>query len=286
MDVNMKRIFASILFVLVMVAAPLAGRAQTFVNGFTSTGATNINMGATFKGSIFVQALADPSAPTVTVNTTGSSTHTYYIVGHDGSAACGSGNEAVSNVSAGTTVTNSASTPNNSILLPSVWLYYDVLKDATNTSIATCILRGSTVTDTGQATSAYTAPVANTSGGINGVAGTQTWSTANLTGTDTINFGVGAKRKVILTANETLTISDSRAGSASSIYVDFLEICQNATGNWTLTFANTNMYGPNQTSTTFAPAYTLVAHSCDFYEILWNGTKFITALGINNVIDN
>ena len=157
------------LLALFLVLVPATGYATgpTFSQGFTATGPVSLNQGAQHIGSLYVQAIADPSAPTVTVNTTGSASHSYYIVGHDGAASCGSGHEGTSNVSSPTTASNSSSPQNNTITLPTAYSFYDVLRDATNTSIATCVAGGSSVVDTGQSTSAYTAPNANTTGGIN-----------------------------------------------------------------------------------------------------------------------
>lgn len=194
----MKRIVSAI-FAVVMMLIPLAGRATppTFSQGFTSNSTSNLNAGVGINGSINVAVLANPSAPTVTVNTTGSSSHTYYIVGHDGAGTCGSGNEGVSAVSSGTTAANSSSPVNNTITLPSTtgYVYYDVLKDATNTSLATCIAAGSSVNDTGQATAAYTAPTRNSTGDIRGnVTYNATPTLTNVAGTSVTVNSSGSNR--------------------------------------------------------------------------------------------
>lgn len=175
----MNNYCAKALLLLSLLIAPFAydgcdppaafAAGPTFANGFTSNGPTALNQGTNLTGSIYVNAIADPSAPSVTVNTTGSASHTYYIVGHDGAATCGSGHEGVSAVSAGTTASNSSSPANNAITVPTAYLYYDVLRDATNTSIATCVAGGSVVTDTGQSSSAYSAPAGNTTAQIRNI---------------------------------------------------------------------------------------------------------------------
>ena len=183
--IQLKRFLSAGILILVLCSlAQAAG--PTFANGFTANGPAALNQGTTIKGTIFVSSIADPSAPSVTVNTTGAASHTYYLVGHDGAAACGSGNEGHSGTSAGTVASNSASPANNSITVPSVFPFYDVLEDATNKSLATCVAAGSVVSDTGQGTSAYTNLGASTEGQINGATlGSTTFASPTFSGTTT-----------------------------------------------------------------------------------------------------
>jgi hypothetical protein len=101
-----------------------------------------------------VQALATPAQPTVTPNATGTTTYSYYIVARDGA-----GNRTL--VSPVQTITNGAATPNNTITWAAVpgAVSYDVLKNNTSTLLATVTV--TTLTDTGQATSALAAPTRN-----------------------------------------------------------------------------------------------------------------------------
>lgn len=110
-------------------------------------------------GGARIQALATPSAPTVTpVGTPGSTTYTYYVVARDRN-----GNRSL--ISPATTITNGNATLNatnyNAISWPAVpgAVSYDVLKGNTSTLLAN--VTGTSVNDTGQVTSAYTPPVRN-----------------------------------------------------------------------------------------------------------------------------
>lgn len=107
--------------------------------------------------------LDNPLAPTVTnVGTTGSTTYTYYIVATDAW-----GNKTLVSP-AGTTTTGNAtlsSTNYNTISWQPVQgaVSYDVLKGNTSTALATGVT-GTSINDTGQSTSTYTAPTSNTTG--------------------------------------------------------------------------------------------------------------------------
>lgn len=112
-------------------------------------------------GSQRNQALTNPSAPGVsTVGATGSSSYTYYIVANDG-------NGGKTLVSAGTTIATANATLSASNYNKITWSAipgaqsYDVLKADTGHSIALGVT-GTSFNDTGVSSSAYTAPVRNT----------------------------------------------------------------------------------------------------------------------------
>jgi hypothetical protein len=111
-------------------------------------------------GSAKIQALATPTAPAVTnVGATGSSSYSYYVVAKDAQGF----QTLVSPV--GSTATGNAtlsSTNYNKITWSTVAgaVSYDILKGDTGHSIALGVT-GTTFNDTGQATSAYTAPTRN-----------------------------------------------------------------------------------------------------------------------------
>lgn len=111
-------------------------------------------------GSARLQALTTPSAPSVsTVGATGSSSYTYYVVAKDRN-----GFQTVA--SSGTTISTGNATLSASNYNTISWtavpgaVYYDVLKGTTGTALATG-LTATTVNDTGQATTGYTAPTRN-----------------------------------------------------------------------------------------------------------------------------
>jgi hypothetical protein len=112
-------------------------------------------------GSQRNQALSNPTTPTITnVGATGSSSYSYYVVANDGNG----GKTLVSPV--GTTATGNA-TLSSSNYNKITWTAiagaqsYDILKGDTGHSIALAVV-GTTFNDTGIASSAYTAPVRNT----------------------------------------------------------------------------------------------------------------------------
>ena len=140
---------------------------------FWGQGGMSVSGGVGFKGYTFIGNLDDPSAPTVTKHGTGSTSYTYYVVYHDWAGG-------TSNVSPGTTVINAPSTPNNDITYTCYPNYQsaDVLKNGTTQALATnapCEGNNSptgnpstyTITDTGQATTAYSAPSRNSTGDVN-----------------------------------------------------------------------------------------------------------------------
>ncbi len=137
-------------------------RAAALDNGAMPLGATS-DGGFNAVGSLNIAAVGTPAAPTVTVNTTGSTSYTYYCVALDlnglNNLSGGLGNTLPS---AGATVTNGAATPNNTITCAGTTgaLGFVVLKNATNASIGSCTAiysgQSCSVTDTGQATTAYT----------------------------------------------------------------------------------------------------------------------------------
>jgi hypothetical protein len=223
---------ALLIALLSVLPSTVEAAAPTFAQGFTSNGQTVLNQGANYIGSIFIQPIADPIAPSVTVNLTGVASHTYFIVGHDGAAPCGSGNEGHSKVSPGTTISNSASPQNNSISVPTTYLFYDVLRDVTSASLATCIQGGSTVVDTNQATAAYTPPATNTTGQFNGVTlanlTISTMTTGTLTSTTTHggvvdassyskSTGINSTTGLYNTPNNTLIAAARNAGNSADI---------------------------------------------------------------------
>ncbi len=136
------------------------------LNGrFYGQGGAYLSGGTVLQGRTVGNTLADPPAPTVKANVGGSTSYTYYIVYHD----FGGG---ATNVSAPKTINNGAANPNNSISWNCYPLYFsaDLLKGDTSHALATnlpCagINDGSSqpyvFTDTGQSTSAYSAPYRN-----------------------------------------------------------------------------------------------------------------------------
>ncbi len=134
-------------------------------------GGENVSGGMQFEGRIAGNALSDPAAPSVHVNSSGTTSYTYRIVLHD----YGLG---TTNVSPPTTITNGAATPNNSISVLCYPQYssWDLLKSDTSHALATDLpcegaFDGATrqpyvFTDTGQSTTAYSAPLRNTTGDI------------------------------------------------------------------------------------------------------------------------
>lgn len=117
-------------------------------------------------GSARIQALATPSAPTVTPQgTAGSTTYTYYVYAVDSI-----GNRTLASPGGSTTTGNAtlSSTNYNKITWTAVpgALSYDICKgQPAGSSLATGVT-ATTINDTGQATTAYTAPSRNTTGDL------------------------------------------------------------------------------------------------------------------------
>jgi hypothetical protein len=119
-------------------------------------------------GQITTALLATPAAPAVAVNgTAGSTSYSYFCVGHDAAG----GVTAAS--SAGTTSTGNATLSSSNFNTvtcgPQAGIVtWDVLKTNTSTSLATGVSGNglATVVDTGQSTTAYTAPARNSTGDI------------------------------------------------------------------------------------------------------------------------
>jgi hypothetical protein len=104
----------------------------------------------------------------------------------------------------------------------------------------------------------------------------------NLTGTDSVDCSRGNFQKLILQANETLTLTCSAALVTNQFVQLNYEICQNSTGNFSLGFGSTPINWSNQTQR----GYTVTAHNCDFYSFRWNGTNFLDVGFNSNVLDN
>ncbi|WCK55440.1 tail fiber domain-containing protein [Aneurinibacillus sp. Ricciae_BoGa-3] len=140
------------------------------LNGDTMTGNLGLGIDPTcglhqLGGAAKIQALADPAAPTVTATgTTATTSYSYYIVARDR-------NGRTTKVSPVTTITNGNATLSannyNAISWPAIAgaATYDVLKGNTSTALATG-LTATSVNDTGQATSSYTAPTRNTTADV------------------------------------------------------------------------------------------------------------------------
>lgn len=133
----------------------------------------------------------------------------------------------------------------------------------TANQIAYYAATGSTVSSIASGAAAYS----NISGGFA--------ANANLTGTDTVSLSTG-NQKLTLTANETLTIQKgtiTNTPSATNIYTNQFEICQNATGNFTLAFAAgtgvSNIYWNGGAQ----PGYTVTPSNGDWYTCQYDGTN-------------
>ncbi len=150
----------------------------------------------TLGGGLRVQALATPAAPTVTPNTTGTTSYSYFIVANDVS-----GNKNLASA-AGTTTTGAA-TPNNTITWSAVpgAVSYDVLKGTTSTLLLNTT--ATIATDTNQITSAYSAPARNTTADANIDGQIPTLNTQTLN-TQIVNFSI--KSLSIKSRNLTINI--------------------------------------------------------------------------------
>lgn len=151
---------------------------QVFNDGFASCAGSNMRAGQFNSGRATFTKLADPVAPQpVTVGPPGSASYTFYLVGHDVSAPCGSGNEGVSLPSPAGSISNAPNvlTLSNyvAVALPLTintgYSFYDVLLNDTSHSLQTCVAAGTTLNYTGQSTSTYTAPADNTTGDVSAV---------------------------------------------------------------------------------------------------------------------
>lgn len=118
-----------------------------------------------FNGSQYIKTLPNPAVPTITtVGVAGTTTYSYYIVAVDktGKKTLPS---PVSTITTGNSVLSS--TNYNTITWSAIAgaVSYDILKGDTGHSIATGVT-GTTLNDTGQATSVYTAPTRNATGDL------------------------------------------------------------------------------------------------------------------------
>ncbi len=132
-------------------------------------GGQNLSGGAIVNGRMTGGYLNDPPAPTVVANTQGTTSYSYSVVYHD----YGLG---ITNVSPPTTINNGAAVPNNSIKVSCYPSYssWDLLKNGTTQALATDLpcegsFDGATrqpyvFTDSGQSTTAYSAPTRNSTG--------------------------------------------------------------------------------------------------------------------------
>lgn len=155
-----------------------------------------------------LQALSTPTAPTITpTGTAGTTTYTYYIVATDRN-----GNKTLASA-AGTTTTGNATlsaTNYNAISWTSVpgAVSYDVLKGTTAISLALAVT-GTSVNDTGQATSAYTAPTRNATADMNIDGKLSTTNNilddgsgkVNAVNTITVNLGATNTNALVLTSS-------------------------------------------------------------------------------------
>lgn len=140
------------------------GGGGTFNGGTINNGLTN-NGGTSQTGSLVVNGIGQPSAPTVTPNTTGTTTATYYCVALDLNGLTNlTGGVGNTLPSSGTTITNGAATPNTTITCAGMTgaLGFIVLKNSTSNSfLGSCLNLTSgnscSVPDTGQALTSYTA---------------------------------------------------------------------------------------------------------------------------------
>ena len=134
-------------------------------------GGQNVSGGTQFEGRVMGNNLSDPAPPSVNANTRGTTSYTYYVVLHD----YGQG---TTNVSPAATISNGAASPNNSISVNCYPSYssWDLLKGDNSHALATnlpCegtfdgVTRQAYVfTDSGQSTTAYSAPSRNTTGDV------------------------------------------------------------------------------------------------------------------------
>ena len=165
---------ALLLFILYSgIANAQTFNGQVFNDGFASCANSNMRAGQTDSGRIDESQLTDPAAPApAVVGSPGTTTYNFYLVGHDGAAACGSGNEGMSNPSSVGSVSNGPNvlTSSNyvSLTVPAQvnagYAFYDVLLGNTSTVLQSCLAAGSTLNYTGQSTSGYTPPTRNSTG--------------------------------------------------------------------------------------------------------------------------
>lgn len=117
----------------------------------------------------------------------------------------------------------------------------------------------------------------NTGSGSGSSSGSTTWTSQSTTGTDTVSFSGadGANQIWTIGSNEAFTLSDSRTASTTTRLRDQLMVCQNATGNFTLTFSGSIVWCNGAA----APDYPLTASgagaNCQTYQFDWNGTNLI-----------
>jgi hypothetical protein len=135
-----------------------------FLAGTLINSIPTANGGLDVTGSIVDSPIGTPSAPTVTVNTTGGSSYEYFCVAQDYNL-----NQTIP--SSGTTVTNAASTPNNTVQCGGQTgaLSYLVLKTNTSTELGSCATisgNACSVTDVGQSTSSYSPQTTDNTGSL------------------------------------------------------------------------------------------------------------------------
>ena len=156
-------------------AAPITPQ---LASGTTSSGGLNST------GRLSTSCIASPAAPTaVQTGIAGTTTLSYFLVCHDS-------NGGATLASSATTITNANAALNSSNYVLISWpavagcASWDVLKGNTSTALATGV-SGLAVSDTGQATTPYRAPAANTTcdilsggnvtGSVNGVINVATY---------------------------------------------------------------------------------------------------------------
>lgn len=135
-----------------------------FLAGTLINAIPEANGGLEVTGSIVVRHVGTPAAPTVTVNTTGATSYTYFCVAEDF-------NFDATPPSAGTTIGNGAATPNNIISCGGQTgaLHYLVLKTNTSSLLGACATLSGTscsVADTGQTPAAYTPVSSDNTGSL------------------------------------------------------------------------------------------------------------------------
>lgn len=204
----------------------------TVTGSLTASGAAlNVTSGLNVNGLLTVTGISNPSAPVVTsIGTTGATTYGYFVVCHDGNG----GTTLPS--SAGTTTNGNATlsgTNYNSVAftIPTHATNCDILRGSTSVSATGGL--GVTVSpflDQNNATSAYVAPTANTTGNVQ-ITGGYTGASETLTGPLTI----GGTTTLNGPTNITNTLTDS-GGTASFGALSTSGIATLATGSVTGNF--------------------------------------------------
>jgi hypothetical protein len=105
----------------------------------------------------------------------------------------------------------------------------------------------------------------------------------NLTGSDTVSLSDG-NAQYTLTANEQLTIETGSLSASPTNRFDWqFEVCQNATGNFTLAFSPGTGVSAINWSGGSQPGYSMAASNGDFYDCSYNGTNLTCREIISNV---